>query len=116
MHDRAGEVHDRAQHRVDRGEVDGHDVGAVDGHPDQRRRLADARLDGRTELLDEALGQHLADQVGHGDPGEPAGAGEVGATRGAAAEQVLQQHRAVVAPGVLLAHLALGAQALSDGG
>ena len=90
-------------------------MGGVDGHPDQGRRLPDPGLDRRPELLDQALGDQLADEVGDRDPGEPGGAGEVGPARGAVAEEVLEQQGAVVTTGVLLAPLAPRAEGPARG-
>ena len=80
----------------------------VGGQPDQRRRLADPAPGRSAELLDQPVGDQLADQVGDGDPGQPAGAGQVGAARRALPEELLEQQRPVVATGVLLEELAAG--------
>ena len=65
---------------------------------------------GRAELLDQALGHQLADQVGDGDPGQAGGPGQVGAAGRAVPEQLLEQQRPVVATGVLLQQLAARAE------
>ena len=61
-------------------------------------------------LGEQPLGDQLADQVGDGHPGQPAGAGQVGPAGRAVAEQQLQQQRPVVATGVLREVPARGAQ------
>ena len=76
--------------------------------------LPTRRLGGRAELGHEALGEHLPHQVGHRDPGQAARAGQVGAARGALAEELLEQQRAVVAAGVLLEQLAPGTERAAD--
>ena len=89
------------------GEVDADDV----ARPRRPGRPASGGLptrpcDRRAELLEQPLGDQLADQVGDGHPGQPAGAGQVGAAGRAVAEQQLEQQRPVVAAGVLRQELA----------
>ncbi len=110
----AGEVDDRTEDAVVGGEVEGDDVGRVGRDADQGRRLADPALDRGAELLDQALGHHLADQVGDRHPGQPGGPGQVGPARRTVAEQRLQQQRAVVPTGILLQQLAAGSQLPAD--
>jgi hypothetical protein len=91
-------------------------VGRVRRHTHQGGRLADPALDRCTELLDEAFGDHLADQVGDRDPGEPGGASEVGTARRPVAEERLEEQRTVVPARVLLQQLAAGAELLAHRG
>ena len=85
-------------------------MGGVGEQADQGRRLADLALGRRAELAEQAVGDEPAHQVGDGHPGEAGGPGEVGAGGGALREQVLEDQRTVVAPGVLGEQLADGAQ------
>ena len=54
----------------------------------------------RPGFFDHPLSDELADDVGHGGGGEPAGPREIGATHRPGVEQGPEQQRAVLAPGV----------------
>ena len=69
---------------------------------------------GAPSSVTKPVGEHLADQVGHRDPGQAAGPGQVGPARRALAEELLEQQRAVVAAGVLLEELALRTELAAD--
>ena len=93
-----------------RGEVDRNDLAGLPGQLDQHRGLADPALDRGRGLGEQPLGDQVADDVGDGHPGQPAGAGQVGPAGRSVAEQQLQQQRPVVATGVLRKVPARGAQ------
>ena len=57
--------------------------------------------DGGRGLVEQPLGDQVAHDVGDGDPGEPAGAGQVGPAGRAVPEEQLEQQRPVVTAGVL---------------
>ena len=116
--DVAGEVEQGPRDDPVGGEVDGHDLAGLPGQLHQHRGLADPALDrvrGPTlPLGEQPLGDQAGDDVGDGDPGQPAGAGQVGPAGRAVAEQQLQQQRPVVTPGVLGTVPARGAQRPAD--
>jgi hypothetical protein len=113
--DGAGEVDHGAGHPVRLRQVEADHVVGVRRQADERRGLADPAPCRGSELGDEAVGEHLADQVRHGHPGQPARAGEVGTAGRTLAEEVLEEQRAVVAARVLLEELAGGTQRAADG-
>ena len=112
LDDVADEVHHRAVHLVVVREVERDDLERAGLHPDERRRLADAALGAHPEFGDQALGDEVADQVGHRDAGEARRARDVGTRGGTGVEQVGEDQRPVVGPGVLGEHLRRGPQGL----
>ncbi len=99
--DVAGEVEEGTGHDAVGREVDRHDLAGLLGQLHEHRGLAHPALDRSGRLAEQPLGDQVADHVGHGHPGQPAGAGQVGPAGRAVAEQQLQQQRPVVATGVL---------------
>src|SRR5262249_3542068 len=102
-------------HAVVRGKVERHDIGGVGEQADQRRRLAHLGLHRRAELAEQSLIDQAAYEVGDGYPGQAGGAGEIGPGGGTVREELLQDQRPVVSPGVLGEQLADGAQRATAG-
>ena len=106
----AGEVDHGPGHDPVGGQVEADDVAASAASPTSIGGLPTRPWTGAADSLDQPLGDQLADEVGDGHPGQPAGAGQVGAAGRPVAEQLLEQQRPVVATGVLRRSLPRGAQ------
>src|SRR5262245_47543743 len=93
-------------------QVQAHDMTGVRDDADEGGWLADTLFLGTADLFDEVLGEQPSHEIGHGHAGEVGGAGELGAALWAAAEELVEDEAAVVAPGVLREELAVrGARA-----
>ena len=101
--DDAAEVQQRTGDHTVCGQVDGDHLARALGHLHQHQQALPTRpgAAGPLWLGEQPLGDQVADDVGDGHAGQPAGPREVGTAGRSVAEEQLEQQRAVVTAGVL---------------
>ncbi len=98
--DLPGQVDDGTADLAGATEVETDDVAGVSDNRDQRGRFADRARQRAPSFLDHPLVDELADHVGHGGGGEPAGSRQVGAAHRAGVEQRTKEQLPVLPPRV----------------